>query len=164
MRYLEYKQIQGLKTIKYRQLDPLFGRGLPLFYANRFIHIKGKTIQTRLYLKLIYLMKSNRYIPMDMFYLVLGRHYLNVKTVHIRVAGRPYHIPVPIPVAEGYSMLIRFLVYGSQSQPGFTYEQRLLQEFEATLYALGKSYTIQTIDKMYERAQEDKIFAHFRWR
>jgi len=164
MRYIEYKQVQGLKKIKYRQRDPLFGLNASIFYINRFIYVKGKTLRDRLFIKLLYLMKLNRYSAVDIFYLVLGLHYLNIKTVHIRVAGRPHYIPVPMSINEGHSMLIRFLMKGSKLQTGTTYEQRLLQEFEAILYSSNKSFTLQQISKMYEQAKEDRIFAHFRWR
>jgi hypothetical protein len=164
MRYLEYRQLQGLKKIRYRQRDALFGLNAPIFYLNRFIYIKGKTLRDKLFFKLLYLMKLNRYSAIDIFYLVLGLHYLNIKTVHIRVAGRSHYIPVPMSINEGHSMLIRFLMKGSKSQTETTYERRLLQEFEAILYSTNKSYTLQYIDKVYDQAKEDRIFAHFRWR
>jgi hypothetical protein len=164
MKYIEYKALYSFDRLNYDRLDPFYDSPTFFLYLTHINYARRRPSTYRLIYRLLFLMKSVGYIPLDFFYQVIKYHWFNIKTVHIEIAGRSHNIPVPITINAGYSMLIRYFINGSHSQTEIRYEQRLLAEFEAMVFYIGKSYGILSIEKMFEQAKEDHIFAHYRWR
>lgn len=164
MKYIEYKTFFFFHHIKYDRLDPFYDSGIFFFFIPHLNYARKRPSTYRLVYRLLRLMKDTGYVPLDFFYQLISYYWFNIKTVHIQIAGRSHNIPVPIHASAGYSMLIRYIINGSHLQTELTYEQRLLAEFEALIFLVGKSYATLSFEKMFEQAQEDHIFAHYRWR
>ena len=78
-----------------------------------------------------------------------------------RVGGANYQVPVPVTPYRQEALAIRWLVDGSRSKTGASFDTILQKELEEAYAGTGDA--VRKKEETERMAEANKAFAHFRW-
>jgi len=86
MKYIEYKILYSFDHLNYNRLDPFYDSPTFFLYLTHINYARRRPFTYRLIYRLLFLMKTVGYVPLDFFYQVFSLFKINIKTVHIKIA------------------------------------------------------------------------------
>lgn len=78
-----------------------------------------------------------------------------------RVGGATYQVPVEVPVRQGTTLALRWLIDFARARKGKTIAERLASELMEA--ASGTGLAIKKKEDTHKMAEANRAFAHYRW-
>lgn len=78
-----------------------------------------------------------------------------------RVGGATYQVPVEVPVRQGTTLALRWIIDFARARKGKTIAERLASELLEA--ASGTGLAVKKKEDTHKMAEANRAFAHYRW-
>ncbi len=142
--------------------DPAYGDELVTKFMNCIMRDGKKALAERVfYGALDIVQERTKNEPLQVFKDAVDNARPMVEVRSRRVGGATYQVPVEVRPSRRQTLAIRWLVGFARARSEKTMRERLAAELMDA--ASGRGATVKKRDDTHRMAEDNKVFAHYRW-